>query len=249
MNGDSVATHIVTSEEKQRLLSFLGYGRLDAPVWFLGMEEAGGGEDNLRVRSTFDQVEDLQEAHIKLGITHHHEGKRRIQPTWNMMCEFMLRIEGNISPTTEDRRAYQGDELDRVHGDSLILEFLPIPKPKTSSWDYPLTFPEYPDVEVYRREQTPPRIALLSQLVVNHRPRIIVAYGKANWPYYRQILSEGEYSERNGFETGVQGDTLMILTHFLSRKEMNGRHAALANTAREWMNAMDMKESAQEGRR
>lgn len=230
-----MATHIVTSEEKQRLLSFLGYGRLDAPVWFLGMEEAGGGEDNLRVRSTFDQVEDLREAHMKLGITHHHEGKRRIQRTWNMMCEFMLRIEGNTSPTTEDRRTYQGDHLGRVHGDSLILELLPIPKPRTSSWDYPLTFPEYPNVEAYRQEQIPARIALLSHLALDHRPRVIVAYGKANWPYYRQIVSEATFSERNGFETRVQRDTLMILTHFLSRKEMNGRHALLAMTGREWI--------------
>ncbi len=37
------------NNELEQLLNFAGYGRLDAPVWFLGMEEAGGGEDNLRV--------------------------------------------------------------------------------------------------------------------------------------------------------------------------------------------------------
>jgi hypothetical protein len=30
------------NEELQHLLDFVGYGELSAPVWFLGMEEAGG---------------------------------------------------------------------------------------------------------------------------------------------------------------------------------------------------------------
>ena len=34
------------NNELEHLLNFIGYGRLDTPVWFLGMEEAGGGEDS-----------------------------------------------------------------------------------------------------------------------------------------------------------------------------------------------------------
>jgi hypothetical protein len=34
-----MATQGVIGEGKTRLLKFLGYGRLDAPIWFLGMEE------------------------------------------------------------------------------------------------------------------------------------------------------------------------------------------------------------------
>jgi hypothetical protein len=136
-----------------------------------------------------------------------------------MMCEFMLRIEGNASPTKEDRRAYQAENLGRVHGDSLLLELLPIPKPRISIWDYPLTFPEYPDAEAYRREQVPRRIALISQLVLEYQPTVIVAYGKANWPYYRRILSAATFFERYKFETGVNGETLMILTYISRAKK------------------------------
>ncbi len=39
----------VSDEELGHLLDFIGYGRLDAPVWFLGMEEAGGGEERLHI--------------------------------------------------------------------------------------------------------------------------------------------------------------------------------------------------------
>ena len=62
----------LNDSELEHLLDFVGYGRLDAPVWFLGMEEAGGGEDNLRARLKFGTVEDCAEAHRLLGITKHH---------------------------------------------------------------------------------------------------------------------------------------------------------------------------------
>ncbi len=38
----------LTDSELDHLLNFIGYGTLDADVWFLGMEEAGGGEANIR---------------------------------------------------------------------------------------------------------------------------------------------------------------------------------------------------------
>jgi hypothetical protein len=37
-------TKPLTDPELDYLLSFVGYGNLDADVWFLGMVEAGGGE-------------------------------------------------------------------------------------------------------------------------------------------------------------------------------------------------------------
>lgn len=70
----------VSNLEKQRLLDFLGYGQLEAPIWFLGMEEGGGGEARLLIQSRLNRVEDLRDAHVKLGITKHHEGKRILQP-------------------------------------------------------------------------------------------------------------------------------------------------------------------------
>jgi len=42
---------MIAPAEKNKLLDFIGYGRLDAPVWILGMEEAGGGEENLKIRA------------------------------------------------------------------------------------------------------------------------------------------------------------------------------------------------------
>ena len=84
----------LTDSEIEHLLEFIGYGTLDADVWFLGMEEAGGGEENIRTRLRFRPVEDNAEAHKMLGVTHLHWGRRKIQRTWRGMCHIMLRLEG-----------------------------------------------------------------------------------------------------------------------------------------------------------
>jgi hypothetical protein len=59
-------TKPLTSAELEHLLNFIGYGTLDADVWFLGMEKAGGGEVNIRTRLKFRPVEDNAEAHQML---------------------------------------------------------------------------------------------------------------------------------------------------------------------------------------
>ena len=62
----------LSDAELDHLLGFIGYRTLDADDWFLGMEEAGGGEANLRTRLKFRKVEDNAEAHRKLGVPHLH---------------------------------------------------------------------------------------------------------------------------------------------------------------------------------
>ena len=47
-------TNILSDNELDHLLNFIGYGTLDADVWFLGMEEAGGGE--AKICTLFDFV-------------------------------------------------------------------------------------------------------------------------------------------------------------------------------------------------
>ena len=102
-----------TEKEVEHLLNFVGYGSADASVWFLGMEEAGGGEDNLRARLTFNSIEDLREAHLKLGLRQFHDFKRpRIQRTWRGMSYVMLRLNQE-EPSRETIRKYQSTQLGR----------------------------------------------------------------------------------------------------------------------------------------
>lgn len=113
----------LTDREIEKLFDFVGYGTLDADVWFLGMEEAGGGEDNIRTRVDFEPVEDCAAAHQKLGVLELHTGKRKIQRTWRGMCYIMLALEGK-EPHTEEIRSYQAEHLGRFGGNTLLTNSL-----------------------------------------------------------------------------------------------------------------------------
>ena len=224
---------IVAKDAKERILAFIGYGQLNARIWILGMEEAGGGEDNLTTRSQFNPVEDLYAAHPKLGITKHHEDSRTIQPQWGRMADLMLRLGGTKSPTREQRRNYQAEQLGRSYGDTLLVELMPVPKPNLSAFDYPETFPEYASASSYYQGVLPDRIRLLRKLIENHTPRVIVAYGSAFWRHYRSIMEPSFESVSNGFTVLSIQHTSMILIPFWTSRSMNGRLEALEETIRD----------------
>jgi hypothetical protein len=64
-------TKPLTDHELEYLLKYIGYGNLDGDIWFLGMEEAGGGEANIRtghfsarsMNGRFDDVVEIIMAH------------------------------------------------------------------------------------------------------------------------------------------------------------------------------------------
>jgi hypothetical protein len=65
----SEANRGLSQEEIDRVVSFIGYGRVDAPVWFIGLEEGLGEMSsadtlaNLKVRGGFENVMDPRNAH------------------------------------------------------------------------------------------------------------------------------------------------------------------------------------------
>ena len=123
-------TKPLTDSELDHLLDFMGYGTLDADVWFLGMEETGGGEANIRARPKSRLVEDDAEAHKMLGVTHLHWGRRKIQRTWRGMRTIMLRLAGQV-PTRKNIRTYQAQKLGRVGSHKPLTKPVPIPKQRS----------------------------------------------------------------------------------------------------------------------
>jgi hypothetical protein len=210
------------NEELEHLLDFVGYGRLDAPVWFLGMEEAGGGEQNIRTRLKFRTVEDCAEAHRALGITHRHWGKRVIQRTWRGMCYIMLRLE-NKPVDTESIRQYQAESLGRYGGQTLLVELMPIPKHDIGTWGYEELIPQFKSREDYYRQVKPRRLAYLQTLLREHRPRVVIGYGKNYWPEYQTIFPGLAFSAHGQFLLGLSQNTRVLLTDHFTARTMNGK--------------------------
>ena len=208
--------------ELEHLLNFVGYGTLSANVWFLGMEEAGGGEENICSRLNFRQVEDCADAHRILGITKHHLGKRVIQRTWWGMCYIMLRLEGK-EPDTESIRNYQADYLGRFQGSSLLCELMPIPKPSISQWGYEELIPQFASSDEYYRVVMPRRVGYLQQLLSEHRPKIVIGYGKRYWKNYKKLFGNLEFSKSGQFLVARDRSTAVVLTDHLAARTMNGK--------------------------
>jgi len=216
----------LTDEELERLLSFVGYGRGEADVWFLGMEEAGGGEDNLRARLQFEPIEDLARAHRILGVTKHHTGQRVIQPTWRGMCYIMLALEGR--PTDrESIRRYQTEWLGRFQGNTLLCELMPIPKPRIGDWGYESFIPQFRSAEEYYGVVKPWRVQLLGRLIRKYQPKVVIGYGKGHWDAYQALFPEIDFEREDIFLIGTGQESLAVLTPHLTAREMNRRLGAV----------------------
>ena len=230
-------TEPLTDNQIKHLLNFIGYGTLDADVWFLGMEEAGGGGDNIRTRLNFRVVEDLAEAHKLLGVTHLHWGKRKIQRTWRGMCYIMLRLEGK-EPAREAIRHYQAEKLGRFNGNTLLTELMPIPKPKINQWEYKELIPQFTSRADYYETVQPKRIQYLRRLIKEHKPKVIVGYGKAFWTAYKKLFPKMQFTPEDQFETGFDNQTLTILTGHFRARSMNGKFDDVVSIIRKYLPAL-----------
>jgi hypothetical protein len=212
----------LTDDELNHLLNFVGYGKLNADVWFLGMEEAGGGERNIRSRLKFQQVEDCAEAHRILGITKHHSGRKIIQRTWRGMCYIMLKLEGK-GTDTEKIRNYQADFLGRFQGTSLLCELMPIPKPSVNDWGYEKLIPQFSSRAEYYQVVKPQRVKYLQKLLAEHHPKIIIGYGKNYWQDYKALFPNMKFSQSGQFLSARDTGRVIVLTDHFTARTMNGK--------------------------
>lgn len=111
------------------LIDFLGYGRLDAPLWFLGIEEGvysglnehtdpSALERNLRTRAAeFDPLMDLSEAMQRLG---HPYGVAAATMVWQRSAQIACGLVGNVGrpgpnrgelPSAREAKRWAGDWL------------------------------------------------------------------------------------------------------------------------------------------
>ena len=225
----------LSPSELARLRSFIGYGRLDAPIWFLGMEEGTGGnetaiEGNLRVRLRWtERVMDMADAHDQHNLNWpYFDPDRRLKvPTvWLFMARIARALgQEQAADWHSDReaaRAYVRERLGRRDGETLLAELLPLPRPRASFWAA-----VYQDVFATAREYEqavlPGRIDLLAGLVKAHTPRILICYGKRNYEHYRRIAGLVDWKSLPGtrIEVAHQGRTTVALTPFFGNGQLS----------------------------
>lgn len=165
---------------------FYGYGTWDAPFWFVGKEEGGGGswEDvTARVKTWHErgrrELEDVAEYHLALGLgTKYFADRPPLQPTWSRLLRLLFSAMGRDA-NRPALRHYQSARLGRPDGETLLTELLPLPSPSASSWLYgensSLDYLEERDH--YRAHVAPRRTAELRARIARHQPRAVIFYG------------------------------------------------------------------------
>jgi hypothetical protein len=191
--------HMNKSFNDQLLLEFMsnfyGYGDYNGAYWFVGMEEGGGDSfDEVAKRlSVWDrrgrnELEDVVDYHLQLGVDYPFRENPRLQPTWAKLIRILLSSEGH-EPTKEDVRAYQQRCWARRSGNVCLLELLPLPSPSTNHWLYAehTTLPSLASRELYRQTWSRRRVEQLQRHIATNQPKTVVFYSFGYLPYWNQI--------------------------------------------------------------
>lgn len=212
---------MIGSIDWSKIEQFAGYGAIEAPVVFVGMEEGLADSDldfELIRRSRFDkQVMDIQTAHKGMkGAAWFGPQRVKIQWTWRPMCDVMLRRSGILEPNREQHRDYQANELGRENGETLLLELLPYPHKRSDGWAYS-KYGRFRNRKEYEAQIIPRRQTLIKGLIGRAHRDAVICYGKRNWPHYEELFPGANWRSIGNFRSAKLGSTIVLLTPHFSR--------------------------------
>jgi hypothetical protein len=110
-----------------------GYGRWDAPYWFIGLEEGMDGllDDRIKVWQELGRetgLSDCRAFHERIGVMkwHSKKPKARLQATWRPLM-LLLRTFLEKPADKESLREYQIDRWGMANGETCVIELFGLP--------------------------------------------------------------------------------------------------------------------------
>lgn len=182
-----------------RIKNFWGYGSLDAPVWFVGMEEGLNpttDTEELETRfkaaygkATVDMRRDMGHlvGHMKWFVP-----GAPIQGTWKYPIGLSLYLKNHRIPSKEEIREHQSSVLgDSVRCESSTIELMSLPSQKAdqSTWLYGSSgVPGCETRASYLERYLPQRVVGLKQLLQKHRPKLVIFYSVSYLAFWKEII-------------------------------------------------------------
>jgi hypothetical protein len=157
---------------------WFGYGRWNAPYWFVGMEPGGG--DSPASYEAWRQLGgaeliDCRQHHLNSNFVKWHAETPPTQSTWRRLIQLLLGYEGKPADLNAVRR-YQRDEWGSCDGQTTLLELSALHARSAGT-------------KVARKSHRDQRLALLRDRFVEHRPEFVVFYGITYAYLYKRITS------------------------------------------------------------
>lgn len=207
-----------------RLENFIGYGREESPVVFIGKEEGFGPNirGDLTGRSAWTRIMDLRDAAGK-DPDHRFTEHIRCQRTWRPMCHLMLRREGVAQPDLAARSQYQAGRLGRKDSETLLAELFPFPQPRAKAWEG-IPPDRYASRSDYEAKLLPRRIDVLQDALASAKRELVVCYTTECWPAFKQLFGGARWTRAPRglpIETAKVGQMRVLLTPAFSSRFFN----------------------------
>ena len=191
-----------TEDRLRAAESWFGYGRWDAPYWFIGMEQ--GGSDDGPEKDSYaawarlggGELLDCAKHHREFNFNRWHgDGniKPELQQTWRPLIKLLLGYLG-LPADREDARVYQREHWGAADGETAVLEI---------SCMRAKVLGTHADRMLFR----PQRISTLRSRLNKNRPVFAVCYGLGYQETYEEII--GTRFDAAGW--GCRGNTLFVL--------------------------------------
>lgn len=213
---------------------FFGYGDLEAPLWFIGMEEGGGNSAvevtnrihawQKRGRMPLEDVADYHDAFME-------DGYRSItkQNTWSALSRIQLAYASGSTSAGAVRHHWQ-NQLGRRGSATCILELNPLPSPSITTWKYP----EFTDAHflenriAYNARYRANRIASIKDMLLEASPQAVVFYGKKYEEFWAQIACL-TFETDQLHSHAANGGTTFISMHHPNARVVGKTHEYLEN--------------------
>ena len=209
----------IPEEQFERIKAFVGYGNPNGRYWYVGMEEGleRGGDlaREIRIRATWNAVEDVHDTRGSLGL-----GMQGQHPTWRSMSRVAMKLDGRTDwSDTSAVREYKETKLARTDGETFLTEVMPLPSTTVGEWPY---LAPYDSREEYYAEVRPGRMELLRDFVSRYRPTYVFCHGKANWEFHKELFPGAYAPLLEGYmETARVGRSKVVLIPSFSAFDMH----------------------------
>jgi hypothetical protein len=202
---------------------FYGLGTWKAKLWYIGVEEAGGWEEQgiIQRLEAWKQngkhpLENAPTFYPQSGNPSWHGNRAVIQPTWKQLIRILLVARGQRD-TDVNILNYQRDHFARADGRECCIELFPLPSPNTATWNYDKwsKLPWLQNRNLYQNHFLLTRSAFIQQKIEECHPTAVIFYA-STWHRHWAMIARGVWTQAikgklMGFDQG--GTSFYVTRH------------------------------------
>jgi len=208
-----------------------GYGHWNAKFWFIGLEERLGSNENSNYKNRSDVFEDMnieglcdcRDFHFKIEENQWHDNNAILQGTWKRLI-WLFKSYLNEPRDDASLLSYQQTEWGCKKGVTCLTELdgLPFDSSKKTN---PRGRAAHPQKDIKRLRET--RIEFLSAKLQEHKPELVVMYGKTQKKYWQMIAGQALVCEEIVTANGIK---FVLIPHPNAHGRTNAEWGKLAKS-------------------